>query len=268
MIWNQVDEDEKRWGNPDIKFDPETGKAELNNISIGNAKVCPTILSSIYFGMALAQRLDSGCLFDRSILNICSQRFREIETADYTSPFVDVSGMIVPDVHVFGDYVFHKECNTCTNEDTCKRDCLQQTEIRIGKIMDLRIRDEMHQIKNAINKAIQSARNRDQYDVNMILDEFNKDVIECKKRMLDTFPKVNRWIQITAMVSAPLVYLGTNYNDSLVSSLPGSQGLMTKVGGAGLVASLAIDKSLSYLKSKYQWINFLDEIKQFNLRRK
>jgi len=172
--------------------------------------------------------------------------------------------MIVPEVQVLGDYVVHNACNTCVNEKKCKSECLQQTEIMIGKIMDFRIRDEMKQTKDAITKAIQLARNKNQYDPDMILKEFNSEVLECKKRMQNTLPKVNRWVQITAMLSAPLIYLGTNYNDSLVSALPGSTGLMTKVGGAGLAASIAMDRSLNYLKSKYQWINFLDELKQFN----
>jgi hypothetical protein len=270
MIWNQVDEDKKRWGNRDVKFDPETGKGDLNNICIGNTKVCPTILSSIYFGMALARRLDSGCLFDSHILNICSQRFNEIEANTYSSPFVDVFGMIVPEVQALGDYVVHKACNTCANEEKCKSECLQQTEIMIGNLMDFRIRDEMKQTKDAIKKAIQLARNKSQDDPDMILKEFNKEVLECKKRMLDTLPKVNRWVQITAMLSAPLIYLGTNYSDCLVSSMPeiGATGLITKVGGAGLAASIAMDRSLSYLKSKYQWVNFLDELKQFNAKSK
>ncbi len=266
MIWNQVEEDRKRWGNQDVEFDPETGKGDLNNICIGNTRVCPTILSSIYFGMALSQRLDSGCLFDSQILNICSQRFKEINSTTSPSPFVDVFGMIVPEIQVLGDYVVHKACNTCVNEEKCKSKCLQQTELMIGKIMDFRIRDEMKQTKDAITRAIQLAKNKNQYDPDIILKEFNGEVLECKKRMQNTLPKVNRWVQITAMVSAPLIYLGTNYNDSLVSALPGSTGLMTKVGGAGLAASIAMEKSLNYLKGKYQWINFLDELKQFNVK--
>ena len=51
----------------------------------------------------------------------------------------------------------HKACNTCVNEEKCKSECLQQTEIMIGKIMNLGIRDEMKQTKDAITKAIQLA---------------------------------------------------------------------------------------------------------------
>jgi hypothetical protein len=46
----------------------------------------------------------------------------------------------------------------------------------------------------------------------------------------------------------------------------GSTGLLTKVGGAGLATSIAMDRSLNYLKSKYQWVNFLDELKQFKAK--
>lgn len=268
MIWNQVEEDKKRWWDQNITLDPETGKSDLNNICIGSTKVCPTILSSIYFGMALSRKLDSGCLFDSHILDICSQRFKEIDPATCASPFIDVFGMIVPNVQVLGDYVVHNSCNTCYSEDKCKSNCLTQTEMMIGKIIDFRIRDEMKQTKDAITKAIQLARDKNQTDSEIILKEFKNEVLECKKRMLNTFPKINRWVQITAMLSAPLIYLGSNYSDSLVSGLPeiGSAGLMTKVGGAGLAASLAMDRSLNYLKSKYQWINFLDELKEFNTK--
>lgn len=268
MIWNQVEEDQKRWGSRNVKVDPKTGKGDLANICIGNVEVCPTILASVYFGLALSRRLDSGCLFDSHALNICSQRFKEIETLTPVYPFLDIFGMIIPEVQVLGNYAIHGICNTCAKEEKCKSECLEQTELLIGKIIDFRIRDEMKQTKDAIMKAIRLAKGKDKGNSDIILNELNKEVIECKKRMLDTFPKVNRWIQITAMLSAPLIYLGTNYSDSLVSALPsiGSAGLLTKVGGAGLATSVAIDRSLNYLKSKYQWVNFLDELKQFNAR--
>jgi hypothetical protein len=134
MIWNQVEEDQKRWGNRDIKIDPETGKGDLANICIGNVEVCPTILASVYFSLALSRRLDSGCLFDSHILNVCSQRFKEIDTPSSLYPFIGIFGMIVPEVQVLGNYVIHKICNTCAKEEKCKSDCLEQTEILIGKI--------------------------------------------------------------------------------------------------------------------------------------
>jgi len=89
--------------------------------------------ASIYFGLAFSQRLDSGCLFDRHILDICAQRFKEIKENVLMDPFIDIFGMIVPEVHVLGDYAVHKLCNTCINEEKCKSECLEQTEIMIGK---------------------------------------------------------------------------------------------------------------------------------------
>lgn len=121
---------------------------------------------------------------------------------------------------------------------------------------------------NDRQEVIQLARNKNQNNPKIMFDELNREVDECKKRMLNTFPKISRWVQITAGISAPLVYLGTSYNESIISALPavGGTGLLTKVGGAGLATSLAMDRSLNYLKSRYQWVNFVDELKQFKAK--
>ena len=265
LIWNQVDEDQKRWGIKDCVVDAD-GKRDHCTVDMHGIRVCPTILGSIYFTLAFCRILDAGCLLDQQFIDICNNRFSEIEPKN-TEQFLNVFDMLVPSVQVLGDYVFSewreqnrtegtpsekRLCNDCINSEKCKSECLDQTESLIGKIIDFRKRDEMAETKKTIIKTIASVKKQGSEDTNDILKELGEEARKCRERMLASFPKVQRWIRISTILSLPIPLLGTYYNNSIIS--------MT--GMTALTIAKLAEKSLDHMKDKYRWVNFLDEMKQ------
>lgn len=255
-IEKQVIEDEERWKVEKLT-DPDTGKIDMANIRIGDLDICRFRLQSVYSSLAIANVLDSYCLFSTYEYELCKKRFGEISIKSASlqkQPFQEVLEIFVPDFQLLGDYIINREqCIKCKNEEKCASRCIDQTEEAISTVLDLRERDEMVELKEVILEVIEKVRekeNGDSSEKERLKIEIHEKVKKYKYRLFKTFPKVERWAHITTVMSIPISFAGTIAGSSLVSFL-----------GIGLLGSSQIaTETIKYLQSKYQWIGFLDKI--------
>jgi hypothetical protein len=259
-IGKQVRNDEKRWA-IQKQADTKTGKADLANIHIGGLTICHYRLEGIYSSLGFARLLDAQCLFDTYEYEVCRRRFDE-ESPKYRaflkSPFEKAFDILAPDVQLLGNYVIHSEqCETCHNKQQCMSSCVEQTEEMVSFALQLRCRDEMLELKEIISDSIEKLKKgkiRSLSEQNYLRKEIQSSADKCKRRLLSTFPQVERWVSITTALSTPVAFAGALTGNNLVSLV-----------GVGLLgSSQATIEVIKYLRSKYRWVAFLDEISGIN----
>jgi hypothetical protein len=259
-IERQVKEDEKRW-KIQKPADTETGKVDLANIHIGGVDICHYRLKGIYSSLGLARLLDTYCLFDTYEYEVCRRRFGEGLVGNHgflQNPFERAFDVLSPNIQLLGNYVIHAEqCDTCRHKKQCASNCVEQTEEAVSFALELRYRDEMVELKKVISDSIEKLKKGEinsRSEQNFLKNEIQTRADNCKKRLLNTFPQVERWVNITTAISTPLVFAGALTGNSLVSFV-----------GLGLLgSSQATNEIMKYLQSKYRWVAFLDEISEIN----
>ena len=262
----QVKKDEKRWSRK-MEKDPKTGKSDRANIYIDDLKICGGRLGAAYATLALAREFDAGMYLCPETLYVCRKRFGEISQNKYADPFGQVFNALVPDVRVLGEYAEfypydfrpkNHHCDNCAHEDDCRKSCMDQTENNLNMLLEMRLRDEMTELKKRLGKAIFSYPSDKDLDAKSILAQLRNEEIRCKKRMKQTFPKIERWAAITALISTEAALLGSAFGNSLISG----------VSVAGAVPTGLSLGSVEYLKSKYQWVGFVEELRKLGASRR
>lgn len=250
LIAAQVERDAGRWRNP--ASDSKSGES----VRIGDVLVCPPIMAGTYADLAIARQLDAGLLQSDISRRFCERRFGEIAASSNAEAFNGVLESLIPDANILGRYAREswKEggwtCKNCSQEDTCKSQCVEETERNLGDVLDLRNMDEMLQVKRVATNAISEVRKAGSEEIDDILSEVRSEANKCKKRMRTTFPKIHRWLNLLTSLSVATSFFGTATGDSLVCL----------GGAAGAASSVVTRECLAFLRSRYQWVDFLEEL--------
>lgn len=222
---------------------------------IDEHEYCAPHIYSIYSSLALARAVDAHGLYSESVLKYCNYKFgldsnpqdEETEIQGFQSVFE----ALIPNSSIIPKVAFVEGCTTCKKDVQCKDSFLIDLENNLKKFMLWRDYDEIHQIKGTISKIIDR---RDLsggiIDAKEILHDFKDEQMKIRRRVKRVFPKVQRWANLTTMLSIPVA----------VAGIASGQPLVTVTGATIAGASTVTKELISLLNSKYSWIGFNSNI--------
>jgi hypothetical protein len=230
------------------------GKRSPDNIKIGDYEYCPPYLISIYGGLLLSRLLGAQPLFNKRSFEYLKYRFG-IDVNDCQiklNTFNSIFNVALPNDNIFPEIVLEREekCSKCIKETECKKNYIKQLDNRISDILNWRKYDEIFQIKSVVNNIINDCNNsNDVINVDDIIKKYHEKENKINKLIKSTFPKVNRFANISTLVSLPFAVVGAATNSSL---------LITS-GLAVTALAQASKEVIELLESKFRWVGFLNK---------
>jgi len=257
----QVTSDAERWKKYEPEVDKKTGKIDLNYICINGMDICPPKLYSFYYSLSFSRLLNSECLLNTFEFELCKRRFGEV-SKEYkfpdTNPFQIAFNTITPNIQILGSYAIHTQCDKCKNKKICQKECVEKTDEYLSIVLDLRKRDELRELKGIITES--KKRIKDDGDsikkIKIMSEEIQDRANKHKELILKTFPRLERWANITTAISLPISFAASASNEGLIT--------LAGIGLAG--ASQGTKEILNCLKSKYKWVTFYDELKNIKMK--
>lgn len=226
-------------------------------IFINGKEYCYPYMWTIYASLLLSKIWDAQCLFGEETLNFCKYKFglsnlnpiREIEKL---SAFQSVFEAYLPNENLLPEYITTNRelCEKCGKEQTCKDTYLLAVENNMKETLRLRDYDEVYQLKSVVNDIVQkTSKSGGIIDANDIRREFVETQNKLRRRMKFIFPKIKRWSNITTIVSTPIALTG------IATGIP----LVTITGATLIALSVAANKTIDVLSSKYSWTGFTNK---------
>ena len=224
---------------------------------IEGTEYCTPHVYSIYVSLAVARAIGAQCLFSEDVFKYCKYKFGLNRLplqakSENIQGFQSVFEAYFPNTTIFPEYVVvdKKRCLKCNREQTCKDGYLSEIENNILGILKWRDYDEVQQLKSVTEGII---KKRDKsggiIDHEVILHDLKEEERKLRHRMKSIFPKIQRWSNITTLLSIPIALGG------VASGSP-----LFMLGGASLVGmSRGTEKVIELLSSKYSWIGFLNK---------
>lgn len=232
----------------------EIKEHDLTMLALGNYNYCIPKIRSIYTALVYGQFFNGTCMFGDDAHLYCENAFSRLRRDDAVEPsalkvFTEIFSAQLPNLMLYHDFALRQDsdCMKCATSSYCVNDYLTITESNTRKILKWRSYDEVEAMKATIVSIV-----RDLSSINNSMDIGEiKRLYEEKRRVLSrrlnkVFPKINRWSNVTTMISLPIALLGAASGSGLT---------MLTAGAVGGIASFA-NQAMKYLTSKYSWVTF------------
>lgn len=222
-------------------------------IKINDIEICRPKLREIYAALAISKELNAGILFNTVEERVVNTKFSKATSRGNIPSMNGAFSALFPAFKVMTDGAYASKCQKCESKSKCRTKFQEESSTRLGTVLDLRTKYEMVELKQVINRAIYTVRKQthDVDDVQSIVDEFNRELYECKERINGLFPKCDHWFKISVLISSSIAFMGEQIGDGIVTTA----GL-----GLGLASGLGLGVTDS-LRDKYRWVSFVDELK-------
>lgn len=222
---------------------------------IDGHEYCLPYLYSVYAGLALARTFDAHCLFSNKAFSYCKYKFGLSSSPPHAlrgraEAFQNVFTAYVPNTSILPEYVVVRKtlCSKCAREESCRDTYLSQLETNVRNVLKWRDYDEIQQLKAVTDKIVDKrSKSGGIVDPEDVLHDLRSVESRLRRRMQLLFPRIQRWANITTMLSIPVALAGLSTGSPLLTISGGSL--------AGL--SQATKQMVSLLSSKYSWIGFL-----------
>lgn len=227
------------------------------SIFIDGYEYCLPFVGTIYASLVLARAWDAHCLFSRPVFNYCTYKFglsgfpKEGEPGRIQG-FQAVFDAYVPNVSILPEYVLFSEdwCVKCAKEQECKDIYLLGLEKNLKTLIAWRDYDEIQQLKAVVEDIV---RRRSKYggviDPADICHDLRSREAKLRRLVRSLFPKVQRWANVTTMLSIPVAVAGAAAEAPLIT-----------VAGAAMAGLSKLTKELvELLSSKHSWIGFVSK---------
>jgi hypothetical protein len=229
-------------------------------VFIEGQEYCSPFINSIYCSLILARKWEAICLFNNKVLDYCKYKFGSSLITDKClgeppKAFNTIFNSFLPEYEIWPEYVSQStiepdKCSICENEKKCSRTYLEELENNLSRYLEIRDYDEVVQIKKLVSDIIDSLRSeKGRIDHDSIIQEFRNKERLMTKRIRSTFPKIDRWSNLTLIASIPVAVVG------IVTGLP----VVSAVGAGAAGLSKGAQEYIKYLKSKYKWIGFVNK---------
>jgi hypothetical protein len=223
-------------------------------IFIDGVEYCFPSMWTVYASLTLARTWDADCLFGDTSLNLCKYKFglssfsQNVGTGSIES-FQSIFDAYLPNESIFPEYLVTSKdlCAMCKHESACKDTYLLTLETNLENLLSWRDYDEMIQLRSIIDEIVdRRIKVGGIIDPNDIRQDFQDKQNKLRQRIQLVFPKVRRWVNITTILSIPVVLAG------IATSSP----LFTIAGGSLAGLSQATKQVVEFLSNKYSWIGF------------
>jgi uncharacterized C2H2 Zn-finger protein len=224
-------------------------------IFIDGHHFCQPSVWSIYASLYLAKQWNAESLFSPDVYTYCKYKFGLSTTVDQqktVTAFDNIFSTTLPEKLLFPHYVFRNyspisKCPECAKITQCKKSFLSDVEKNAHSYLELRDRDEIQQMKSVLNEIVKKLeRTKSIYSHQDIIDEFHSEERKIKRDLKKTFPKFERWSNLTVIASIPITLFGV-----AAGSLP-----VAYTGQAISGVSNVLREAINYSKSKSKWVGF------------
>lgn len=260
LILDEIENDRKILPSyfPDtIRFGDSDGVP--GQIFIDDIEYCTPYLWSIYAALLLSKIWNAESIYPYQVMNFVKYKFGVDTLSKKGKPgkiqaYHDIFQAYLPNIPVLPEYVINREeqSSSCKQIEECKDTYLSKIEDHLNQIIQWRSYDEVQQIKEIIGNIISTKEQAG--EILEPLDIFGQFINEQKKvqkRINFVFPKVERWANLTTILSIPVAITGLSTGNMAVAS-----------AGAGLASLSQISKEvIGYLKNKYNWLGFINSDK-------
>lgn len=223
-------------------------KNTFDTFTVEGEEFCIPKIWEIYASLYLSKKWNANLLFRESSYKYLKYKFgirlHNEEICTYpTSSFKKILSARVPEFELLPDSMWCKSCNAFTDYGYQGINSNSIVERNIKNIMKVKNYDELYQLRCVLEKISRTARCGDD---ELILDEFKSEEFKINKRINKTFPRIERWANVTTILSLPVLVAGVSMGSSLLSSIG--------AGVAGVATSMKHYTEVA--RSKYQWIGF------------
>lgn len=228
---------------------------------IGDYHYCSSYVWQIYASLFLSMQLNAQIMFTQESLNYCKYKFgatnSHIPNSNTKNQVISkIFSSLVPPIKIFPDFTFRTKeyCEDCKMIISCEKHYLKKTESNIIQIFEYRETDELFQIRDVLNEiiTIKSSKNQiiTQNDITDILYEYKSKASKINKLLKKHFPKIEKWSNISTLITLPICIAGIATGNPIVSGISG-------IAATGISSTKAL---LELLKTKYSWVGFIEKM--------
>ena len=247
-------EELKKRNDPNLRFTPE-GEIPIK-LFIGDTDYCGQILWSIYASLLLAYKWNANILFTdyaRKYLSLkyfVSNKDSHLLPISKLSSLSEIFSVILPESSLIPSIVFgNPNCLSCANKQECNTDYLKIAEKNMLQIMEWRSYDELHSLRNFVQKITDQIEKNDELTFNDLSKMFKDEKNKISRKIKSVFPKIERWTKVISSISAPITVFGIASNSPLVAS----------IGAGAYGIGTVLDNYIAIQRSKYKWLGFYNE---------
>lgn len=266
IIFSQAEDDIKGL----LAFYPEDATVKdvndngQNELFLNGSMYCEPMIASIIASMIVADDLGANCLFsarDEKYLRYRSEMIKRNNTDTIKKEvYKKVFSVILPNDSILPKYIAGNNCGDCMHDQECHDSYLIDLERSLKQVLKSRDYDELYQVRSYIEKIIQRKNKRfEEINVDDLIQEFEKKKQKIQRTIKRRFPKVQRFINLSTLVTVPLSF-GAAYmtKDSAMN--------LATIRACGSVA--IVESVLKAYRSKNSWVYFLEQgnMKQSNYK--
>lgn len=220
---------------------------------INKKMYCAPKIHSIYVALLLSRVWNASCLFDLTDYNYLRFRLgiKSIPKQDskaYIRSFDSIFSSYLPNLDLVPHYAYGKECEDCLHKKKCADTYLDDLEKNTYEMLKWRGYEEIQQLKNIINKAIDKFDSSEEINPKEVKRELHAKEIKMNKLLHKTFPRVKRWSNLVTSLSIPFAVAGLASQDAL----------LTLSGAAFAGSSKIVTELLKWMENKNRWVGFLN----------
>ena len=240
----------------DIELLGDLVKERGSRMKIGRHCYCAPALWSLYAALYLSKNNNACFMLDKRemafLKNVLPLKMGiPVRVSSSTSAINEVLSLKFPELELWHPYIADSvnKCNNCVNENKCKDEYLSTIEKQMFALLEYRERDEIKQLCGLMDR-ICSERFKEDYEIapKDLLHEINVEKVKAQRKLNTTFKNIERWKNVVMTISAGL-------------SLGGffGEGLLSAVGGMGLLAAEVVEANVSHVEKKHRWVNLFNK---------
>lgn len=240
----------------DIELFGDAVKEKGNQMKIGRHCYCGPALWTLYAALYLSRNNNACFMLDQSEMAYLKKVLplkmgKQVKVASSTNAINEVLRMKMPELDLWHPYIADSvnKCNQCVNEKRCKDEYLSAIEKQMFALLEYREQDEIKQLCGLMDR-ICTERFREEYDIapKDLLHEINVEKVKIQRKLNTTYKNVERWKNVVMTISAGLSLGGFFGN-----------GIMSAVGGMGLLAAEVVEVNITQVEKKHRWVNLFNK---------
>ena len=247
-LYNKIQED--------IELLGDSVKEQGSRMKIGRYCYCAPALWTLYAALYLSRNNNACFMLDQSEMSFLKKILplkmdKQIRIASSNTAINEVLNMKLPSFELWHPYLADSvnKCNQCVNEGKCKDEYLSVIEKQIFTLLEYREHDEIKQLCHLMDR-ICSERFKDEYEIDPkdLLHEINVEKVRVQRKLNTTYKNIERWKNIVMTISAGLSLGGFFGN-----------GIMSAIGGIGLLSADVVGSNISQFEKKHRWVNLFNK---------
>jgi len=240
----------------DVKLLGGTVKEKGNHLKIGRHCYCVPALWTLYAALYLSRNNNACFMLDQSEMAYLKKILPlkmgiPVRIASSTSAINEVLKLKLPEFDLWHPYLADSinKCGQCVNKNRCEDEYLSTIEKQVFALLEYRERDEIKQLCELMDK-ICSERFKEDYEIDPkdLLHEINVEKVKVQRKLNTTYKNIERWKNVVMTISTGLSMAGFFGN-----------GVMSSIGGIGLLSAELVEANISHVEKKHRWVNLFNK---------